>query len=307
MIGLGIDAGGSSTRWLLRDDTGVEIGRGTAVPITGHVFTPADLDATRERLLALIAEVLSVARPDAVVAGITGYHPKSEASESLAQAICDRLGIGHSRVSLVDDMLIAYASIFEPGEGVLLYAGTGSVGYHVSVEGTPLRVGGYGYLIDDAGAGYWIGHQGIRQVMRWTDEAQDTAQRPLARAIHGALGCHDWEDMVIEVYGGGRQRVAALAPAVAEAAEADDEAAAAILRAAGAELARLANLLSARIGRPLPVAFTGGIARLSLLLNDSLLAELAPETSFEVRDVEPITAAARMAVELAGGVRVTIR
>ncbi|MEX2542118.1 MAG: BadF/BadG/BcrA/BcrD ATPase family protein [Trueperaceae bacterium] len=305
MIGLGIDAGGSSTRWLLRDEAGVEIGRGTAGPITGHVFTPADLEATRERLLALIAEVLTVARPDAVVAGITGYHPRSEASEALARAICDRLGIGHSRASLVDDMLIAYASVFEPGQGVLLYAGTGSVGYHVGVDGTPLRVGGYGYLIDDAGAGYWIGHQGIRQTMRWTDEAQGARQHPLARTIHGALGCHDWDDIAIEVYRGGRQRVAALAPAVAEAAEAGDEAAVAILRTAGTELARLANLLSARIGRPLPVAFTGGIARLSPLLNDSLRAELGPGTSFEVVNVEPITAAARMAIELAGGAQVT--
>jgi glucosamine kinase len=300
VIGLGIDAGGSSTRWLLRDQAGKELGEGTAGPITGHVFTPADLDATVGRLHALLAEAASVARPDAVVAGITGFHPQAEPSEALSQAISDTLGLERSRVSLVDDMHIAFASVFAPGAGVLVYAGTGSVAYHVTASGRLLRVGGYGYLIDDAGAGYWIGHQGIRQAMRWVDEGNDPSHHPLAREIFRAIGSDAWEDIVVTVYGGGRQRVAALAPAVAAAATEGDEAAVAILRQAGEELARLGKLLFRRIGSPLPVAFAGGISRLSPMVNESLRAALPAGTSVEEATVEPVSAAARLAVELAG-------
>jgi glucosamine kinase len=300
VIGLGIDAGGSSTRWLLRDQAGKELGEGTAGPITGHVFTPADLDATVGRLRALLAEAASVARPDAVVAGITGFHPQAGPSEALAQTIADSLGLERSRVSLVHDMHIAYASVFEPGAGVLVYAGTGSVAFHVTSSGRSLRVGGYGYLIDDAGAGYWIGHQGIRQTMRWADEGSDTSRHPLARAIYEELGSNGWEDMVVTVYGGGRQRVAALAPAVAAAAAEGDEAAVAILRQAGEELARLGKLLFRRVGSPLPVAFAGGISRLSPIVNESLRAALPAGTSVEEATVEPVSAAVRLAVELAG-------
>jgi glucosamine kinase len=298
MIGLGVDAGGSSTRWLLRDRAGRELGEGRTGPITGHVFTPEDLEATRYRLRALIAEAAGVARPDAVVAGITGYHPGAEASEDLAKTIVAGLGIERSRVSLVDDMHIAYASVFAPGAGVLLYAGTGSVGYHVTASGQSLRVGGYGFLIDDAGAGYWIGHQGIRQTMRWADEGE-TAGKPLARRIYRALGSEHWDDIVVAVYGGGRQRVAALAPAVAAAAEEGDDAAIAILERAGEELARLATLLFRRIGAPLPVAFAGGISRLSPIVNRALRAALPAGTVVEEATVEPVSAAARLAVELA--------
>jgi glucosamine kinase len=298
VIGLGIDAGGSSTRWLLRDRAGKELGEGVAGPITGHVFTPADLDATVGRLRALLAEAASSARPDAVVAGITGFHPQAEASEALGQAIADTLGLERSRVLLVDDMHIAYASVFAPGAGVLVYAGTGSVAYHMTASGRLFRVGGYGYLVDDAGAGYWIGHRGIRQAMRWIDEGVAPSHHPLSREIFRALGSDAWEDIVVTVYGGGRQRVAALAPAVAAAASEGDEVAVAILRQAGEELARLGKVLFHRIGSPLPVAFAGGISRLHPIVNESLRAALPAGTSVDEATVEPVSAAARLAVEL---------
>ncbi len=295
---LGIDAGGSSSRWLLLDLSGRPLAQGRGGPLTGHLFTPKDQEENFLRLRGLLQEALAVARPVALVAGVTGLHQGAEAERLMTQEVARLLGLEPGSVKLDNDLHIAYASAFRPGEGVLVYAGTGSVGYHETAAGEVVRAGGYGYLIDDYGAGYWIGHQGLRQTFRWLDELGYPAAYPLAQAIYTALGSDDWDAIIEVVYGGGRSRVAALAPAVAEAAREGDEAAVNILKQAGQELARLARAVLGRLEKPLPVAFAGGVTRMSPLIAEALQSELPPGSSFNVVDIEPVEAAARLALEL---------
>ena len=302
-VGLGVDAGGSSTRWRLLNGAGRVLGEGRTGPVTGHLFAAEEREETLLRLREMLGEVRSVARPHAVVAGVTGLHPGTEAEGTLIKFFSEGLGLPPARVTVDNDMYVAYRNAFRPGEGVLLYAGTGSVAYHIRADGTAIRAGGYGYLIDDAGAGFWIGQAGLRRVMRWVDEAGSPAARPLADAVYGALGSRHWPDIMGTVYGGGRAGLAALAPAVAGAADAGDEAAVEILRDAGRELARLALALLERLGENLPVAFAGGVTRLSSHLTSSLeealRAALSSNTRFEVVTTPPVGAAAELAVELA--------
>ena len=109
-------------------------------------------------------------------------------------------------------MHVAFASAFGPGEGVLIYAGTGSVAYHETVTGETVRAGGYGYLIDDAGAGYWIGHEALRALFRQVDATGHPADAPLAGALYERLGSRVWAEIMPVVYGGGRSFVASLSP-----------------------------------------------------------------------------------------------
>ena len=299
MIGLGIDAGASSSRWLLLGEDGIELGSGRAGPITGHVFTPEDRAANLGRLRDVLDEALAAARPAAVVAGVTGLHPNTAAADVLTDAIVAAAALDRRRVLVANDVHVAYVNAFEPGEGVVVYAGTGSVAVHVAVGGEVVRAGGYGYLVDDAGGGYWIGHRGLKHTMRRADERGRPASLPLDRAIYAALGSDRWDDIVEAVYGGGRAGVAALAPAVARAAAEGDEDAVHVLQEAGRELARLATIVLGRLGRPLPVAFAGGIARLSPLLTEALRAALPAATPLQVVAAEPVRAAARLALELA--------
>ncbi len=301
MIGLGLDTGGSSSRWLLLDDEGHELGFGTAPPITGHIFTEEARAENLGRLKEVLQTAIEVAQPDAVVGGITGLHKGTPAAETLQSEICLELGLEPEQVRLDNDMSVAYASVLEPGEGVLVYAGTGSIAYHVSLGGEVIRAGGYGYLIDDAGGGFWIGQQGLKQVLRWFDKGGQPDVRPLAREVYRALGSEHWDDIIEVVYGGGRRQVAALAPAVALAAEAGDEAATEILERAGAELAALAGAIFTRLGEPLPVIFSGGIAQ-NHVVEAALEHHLPASSSLERVQGEPVRAAARLALELAGSV-----
>lgn len=301
MIGLGIDAGASSTRWLLLDDAGRELGRGTTEPITGHIFTPKDKATNLGRLEVLLESAQKIAHPDAVAAGITGFHKGTEVETIFAEFISGKLGLSTSHLDLDNDMHVAYASAFEPGEGVIIYAGTGSVGYHETLKGEVVRSGGYGYLIDDAGAGYWIGHEAIKQTMRWVDELGHPADYLLAKAVYEMLGSDDWDDILEAVYGSGRSKVASLSAAVAKAAAGGDEAAIRILKKAGKELARLANAILGRLQKRgvenLPVALTGGLVQLGSLLTDAIQEALPPETAFHIATTEPVVAAARLALK----------
>ena len=299
-LGLGIDAGGSATRWLLLDGDGTVVGRGAALPLTGHLFTDLDRKMNLHRLTKLLGDVRKTALPDAVVAGVTGAHAGTSAAGALRDVAAQTLGIEPSRVRITNDMDIAYASVFRPGEGVLVYAGTGSVGYHLRADLTVVTAGGYGHLVDDEGAGYWVGREGLKQTLRWADESGSPAQRPLAEEVYRVLGSNRWEDIVAVLYRGGRAAVAAVAPAVGRAAQGGDERAGAILEQAGAELARLARTILQRVGKPLPVILAGGLTELGNPLLSAFGHALPPRTSWRVAPLHPSRAAATAALALAG-------
>ncbi len=293
-VGLGIDAGASSSRWLLLAGNGTVLGEGRTGPLTGHIFSRDDTQL--RRLADILAAAKAVYSPDALVAGITGLHPGTVAAELFAEAVMSVLGLPPERTVLSNDMHVAFASAFGPGEGVLVYAGTGSVAYHETVKGEVVRAGGYGYLIDDAGAGYWIGHQGLKTLFRLVDTAGKPPETPLAEALYTRLGSREWSEIMPVVYEGGREFVASLAPAVAEAERLGDKVARRILEQAGAELERLVRDVQGRLSAPLPVAFAGGITRLSGVVKEGLETQL--NTPVSVVQEEPVAAAARLALEL---------
>jgi len=292
---LGIDAGGSSTRWLLQDAAGAELARGAGDPVSAIQLRSGERDAALARLAAGLREVAAVARPARVAAGVTGLEPGSADAEELRGLIAATLALAPEAVSVLPDMHIAYLASFAPGEGVLVYAGTGSIAFHLTKGGAAVRAGGHGYLIDDAGGGYWIGREALGRVLRRADEAGTYPGGALAGAVAAALGGSDWDTIRREVYGGGRARVAGLTRAVALAAARGDADARAVLAAAGAELARLARVVSGRLGMVLPVVLAGGVARCGPPLTDALEAALPSGTHFLVSTREPVEAAAQLA------------
>src|SRR5690606_40814808 len=96
---------------------------------------------------ALAEEVLTVTRRQRVVAGVTGLDTGSPQARRLEAFLRERLELDEGAVTVLGDVVTAYLSAFEPGAGVLVYAGTGSVAVHVAHDGTLVRAGGHGYLI----------------------------------------------------------------------------------------------------------------------------------------------------------------
>lgn len=291
MLSLGIDAGGTATRWQLIDAAGMPVAEGQGRPMSGHLFN----DAVRERSLSalseIMADVLKAGRPGAVCAGITGLSQGSEAADTYTDLLASGFDLRPARVQVVDDMWIAYHAAFKSGAGILVYCGTGSVGYHVTEAGAIERAGGHGSIIDDGGSAFWIARSGIRHLMRDVDERGEGAwETPLGVAFAAHFGGARWDLVRSTVYSGDRGTIAGLAPAVAEAAEAQDLAALTILAEAGTELARLATVLAWRVG-PKPVILVGGGFKLHPAITASVKAALPPAM--------PVVAPGRPAVQAA--------
>ncbi|MBM3547465.1 MAG: ATPase [Alphaproteobacteria bacterium] len=295
MIGLGFDGGGTGARWRLVDSAGKVLGQGDTGPFTGHIFDDAEQQARQAAIVQLAAAVKACGRPEKIVAGITGLSAGSDTAALLSSWLAAAFDLAQGSVQVVDDMRIAYRAAFTPGEGVLVYAGTGSVAMHLAEDGSALRAGGHGYLIDDAGGGYWIGRQALSALVRAQDEGRDPGA--LGQEIGAVIGSLDWEHIRRHVYSGGRAAVAGLVPATAKAALRDDSTANAILSSAGEELARLARVLINRLGRQQPVALAGGVGRASPLIFSHFRTSLPRDAALRQVTQAPVEIAARLAAE----------
>lgn len=294
MLTLGIDAGGSATRWVLLDAAADRIvGRGEAGPSAGHIFDPAVHAKSLEAFRAVCGAVRPLGTPARIAGGITGLSARMPEAGTLAGWLAEGLGVHASAITLGDDMWIAAATLFAPGEGGIVYAGTGSVGYAIDTAGRTVQVGGRGVVVDDAGAAWWIATQGLRAVTRAQDE-DPSVRNALVDALAARLGGADWPTVRAAVYSTDRGGVAALAPFVAEAARAGDAEALAILENAGRELARLGVVLARRLGCK-ALALAGGAFLLHPRVGASLRRHLPEDIALSEPEIDAALAAARLA------------
>ncbi len=292
LLALGIDAGGTETRWALAGASG-------EIVAEGHVegFSALELQGPGRAHVAAVLEELvravqAAGRPARVHAGLTGF---GDGSQELIQLIAAPLGLPVHAITLSSDIETAYLDLFAPGQGYVVYAGTGSVAAFIAEDGALHRAGGRGGLIDDGGGGYWIAREALRHIWRAEDEQPGVwRDSPMARELFTLVGGSDWAHTRQYVYGGSRGDIGRLALGVARAAEIDP-AALHILRAAGDELARLAKAMIVRYGLR-PVALSGRAATLHPAISESMREALPTGTSFALRPCRGHHAAARLAL-----------
>jgi len=271
---LGLDAGGTQTRWALADAAGRVVAEGSAPPLSGLML----LDPAGRATLQVALRGLAAALPAGTVlhgawAGLTGLD--DALAPVMAQALGGVLALPPAAVHVGTDIELACRAAFAPGEGVLLVAGTGTIAAVLGVDGTLNRVGGRGAVVDDAGGGYWIAREALKLVWRLEDAAPGRGvATPLGRALAQAVGGEDWAATRAFVYGASRGELGTLALAVAAAAQAGDAAALGLLQQAGGELARLVQALHGRLGRVLPVALAGRVWTLHPAVEAALRAAL---------------------------------
>jgi len=291
-LGLGIDAGGTETRWALAAPGGDIVAEGRVAGLSAlQMGTPRGRATVRATFARLAADALVHGVPERVEAGLTGFGGDSEL---LQRWLAEELHLDPQAIHFCSDMEIAYRASFAPGDGYLVYAGTGSIGAFVDADGQFHRAGGRGVVLDDGGGGFWIAREALRHIWRLEDERPGSwEQSALAQAVFDYVGGADWAYSRQFIYGQERGAVGKLALAVAACAE-RDPVAASILRAAGHELARLAQALTGRFG-PRPVAVSGRAAALHPLIVDTMRAAL-PGIALTHAPGRAHHAAARMAL-----------
>jgi N-acetylglucosamine kinase-like BadF-type ATPase len=293
-LGLGIDAGGTETRWALAAPGGRIVAEGRVAGLSAlQMGSAGGRELVHATFAQLAQAVLAAGRPVRVRAGLTGFGGDGE---QLQHWLSELLGVAPREIDFCSDMEIAYLGSFNPGEGYLVYAGTGSIGAFIDHDGQFHRAGGRGVLLDDGGGGFWIAREALRHVWRNEDEHPGRwGESPMARAVFDYIGGADWSMSRQFIYGQERGQVGKLALAVAATAD-KDPAAAGILREAGRELARLALALTNRFG-PRPVALSGRAAELHPMIAAAMRGALPADMMLAQTASEAHLAAARLAAQ----------
>jgi len=179
------------------------------------------------------------------------------------------IGTGNNRANLLKKLSARYPGIAFESEpdaacslsidkscGMALICGTGSVVFARRAEGAPIRVGGWGYLFDEAGSAYDIGRDAIRAALAELDGMGEKTR--ISALLAEKLGGGLWENLN-RIYAGGKTLIASFAPLVFEAYASGDPAAHGIIDRNMRRLALLCNTAAAQHGAALRVIAGGGL------------------------------------------------
>jgi N-acetylglucosamine kinase-like BadF-type ATPase len=260
---LGVDGGGTKTDFVLVDRAGVVV---AAHQEASAYYLQIGIEGLRQLLARGLEAVLAEAgvRGDDVehvFVGLPAYGEDS-ALEPALDALPEQL-LGHRRYRCGNDMLCTWAGSLGGADGIGIVAGTGSIGYGER-GGRTARVGGWGELFGDEGSAYWISIRGLNTFSRMADGR--LPRGALYDVFGQAFGLRSDLDLLARALGpdgAARDRIAALCPLVASAADAGDVQAQAIFDDAAAEIARMAAALRVALryepGERVPVSYAGGV------------------------------------------------
>lgn len=308
LAALGVDGGGTHSRAVLIAPSGKILGAGRAGLAN---YQSVGLNDCAKTLNHAVEEAwknsgMSPRPADAAFIGCAGAGSKEanlhlrEAAESIGMAPPGKLWVDH-------DLRIALAGALGGAPGVVIVVGTGSAAYGRNTQGESWRAGGWGWLMDDPGSGYWLGERALSAIVRAHDgRGPGTA---LEHAVFQALKLHSIHELTAKLYGAnklGTPGIAALAPIVARTAEEGDPVAVSIVREGCAELAHMVAAVAEKLGwhsGQFPVAAIGGVIRGGQYFSSTLKNTLASSVllaNFQKPIMPPVLGAAILAMQNAG-------
>lgn len=297
---VGVDGGGTHTRAVVLDAEGQEMGRadGRAAMATARDPRPA-AEAVAEVCAAAARSAGRSLPADVLWAGLTGAG--RESARRAVELELERLGVA-ADVRVDTDVGAAFHAAFGDGPGILLIAGTGSIGWGRAEDGRQGRVGGWGHHIGDEGSGWAVGLDALKRVARHADGRAPATR--LQMAVLDFLGLESVEDLVQWAAGATKAQVASLAPVVAAASAAGDAVAGEILAQAVDDLEGHVLAILENLGpwEEVPgVALAGGLLRPGRPLRKPLEAALKRHRIEALEgELDPALGAARLALSRLG-------
>lgn len=293
---LGIDGGGTKTKFLLGDEQQVL----AEAVVAGSNILRSGENPVREALHVGLSEVCATAGIQTsditrVVAGIAGS--SNHEVRALLLAMLRQQISGD--VAIMGDMVIAHHAALTGKPGVLVNSGTGSIAYGRNAGNQTARAGGWGFAISDEGSGHWIGRAAIAVAMRRYD-----AQKEDDGFLHhlvAAVGASGPQALAQFANSTANPDFARAFPAVLSLAAQGDVTAKEILKRAGEELADLGHAVIGRLFNSqdeVLVAATGGIFRSSPFVFETFSSALHTRHSgamISLSDADPAIGALMLA------------
>lgn len=248
---IGVDGGGSGTRVRLARADGTAIADGQAGP-SGLMHGIAAAWTAVEAAIAQAFGQAGLAQPArqrlAIGLGLAGVHNRQWAAAFAAA------NPGYAALALESDGHTTVLGAHAGAPGAIIALGTGSVGEVRLADGRHVEVGGWGFPAGDEASGAWMGLRAINHAQQALDGR--VPHDGFAAAV--AAACGGARDAIQQWLAQASQTTYAQLAPIVLAHGAHNQAARAILLAAGSEVERMASALDT--SGKLPVALCGGLA-----------------------------------------------
>lgn len=219
---IGIDGGGSRCRARIRDRAGRLLAEATG----GASNIYQDMDGALRTITTTAAEAAGLAgvATERLHAGLG----LAGIVTSVGKERIEEARLPFASVTADNDAYAACIGAFSGGDGGIVIAGTGSIGFAL-VGGTRYMFGGWGFQLGDHGSGAWVGHHAVRRaalaidgllqptelievilsqtgrtrfdLSRWSERARPSDYARFAPAVFERAGKGDVQGMMIVIEG----------------------------------------------------------------------------------------------------------
>lgn len=282
---IGVDGGGTQTSFACYNDSGQELA--SRVLSTSHVaqVTEQEAQAILKTGVESLIEGLSLnvhSQTVRICAGLAGYGINQNFRHKIEENC--RIAFEGFDYLIYNDAEVALMGALNGEDGMLIVAGTGSIGYAKSLD-TIYRVGGWGYMLGDEGSAYWIAKQILQTFTKQSDGR--LPKTPLYSVLRAELGIQEDGELVqyvAENLYSNRTASAQLAKLGSKLLQLEDATMKEIYSSAGAQLAELANGLvgyfqSSKIS--IPVSTIGGVWSAGELVKKGFTEQLVSQLHYQ--------------------------
>lgn len=266
---IGVDAGGSETKAAAYSQTGESIFKVTG----GFGNVTVDFDIAIHNIKTTIDTVINHIGNDYafICLGCAGI----ETGDNIKITKNILRQIYGNNTQVTNDANLALYGALKGKNGILVVAGTGSIGY-LKNDNECKRYGGWGHLIDDAGSGYSIAMNAIRHITSLNDK--ELPRDILANEIYSRLDIDVQKQLIDFVYTSTKSDIAQLVPVIVMKAYQEDQVSIDLLIKAGQDLANLAIQLTRQNNLVNPtIAISGSIIAKINIVFESFKQELDKE------------------------------
>lgn len=264
MYYLGIDGGGTKTKFMLCDVKGKII---TSVEESTCHYLQVGLSGLTNVLkqgLENICKKTNINKEEIVsaYAGMPGYGDIKGDMNKIKSAVKEALG--NISFSIGNDGENALAGALACKDGINIVAGTGSIGFgHNSKTNTTIKCGGWHHgLGSDEGSAFWIAQRLLCEFTRQSD-GRDEKTKLYEKVRHHLNLDDDGEiiNIVVTEWNIDRTKVAGLSRLIDELFDENDPYAIKIINAAAKELSEIIIALYNNLGftNQVIVSYTGGV------------------------------------------------
>jgi len=293
---IGIDSGGTNCR--------IAISANDAIPLATKIFDSEHYSIIGAESFAnhinnlikifLTFNNLDYSNCKGICIGVSGARTKED-KNLIKKYLCKISNF--KNIIIESDTAIAFQSAFGDKNGLILICGTGSALFG-KINGSIIRLGGWGKLLGDEGSAYSIGINFLKDLVKYFDESDESDDLEAKLYLKHNL---KRENLINEIYHS-KFNIASLAPFVIEMADSGNKFCINVIEKEILDLIRLFGLFKERykIEKNFPVAFTGSIIDnenyFSKGLKKSLIKLFSKTFSISKEKINPLQGALSFAI-----------